>query len=93
MAKSKNRKKKVNTREVGNKKMMQHRIKLFNEAYVKYMDKSYPVLYRFATMVNSGNIKISFLRKTALEVALSAKMEQAVINAKETLKDKIENGE
>jgi hypothetical protein len=95
MAKNKTRKK-VNTYLIGQKKQQQNRINLFNSVYPAYMNKSYPVLYRFARMVNSGNIKISFIRKAALEMALQEKMREAIETAKMNMLSKVNeetNGE
>lgn len=88
MAKNKTRKK-INTYLIGQKKQQQNRVNLFNEVYFIYISKTYPILYRFAKMVNSGNIKVSFIRKAALEMALQQKLKDAVEAAKENMLNKV----
>lgn len=92
MPKSKHRKKKIDTKAIGEKKMMQSRVDLFNKIYLIYMEKSYPVLHRFGKMINSGNIKLKapFIRIKALEMALQNKMIEAVENARVNVENKLE---
>jgi len=93
MAVSRSKRKKRNTKQEGIIKQRKNRAKLFNDIYSIYMDKSYPVLHRFATLVNKEIIKISFIRKAALEMALNTKMQEAIEKAKMNLMNKVEKDE
>lgn len=89
MPKSRSRKK-IDNKAIGKQKMMQNRINLFNNVYLRYMEKNYPVLNRFYRAVSTDNIKVSFIRKAALEMALQMKLKEAVESAKVKLLDKVE---
>ena len=72
---------------------MKNRIDLFNKVYLRYMEKSYPVLARFQKLVSLDHIKVSFIRKAALQMALDMKMREAVERAKVNMLNKIEDEE
>jgi len=72
----------------GRAKELKHRINLFRASFNRFITKSYPVLSRFARLVQNGK-HIGYIRSKALQMALNYKIEDAVNTAKNNIQDKI----